>query len=51
MFKYKLLDAIQKEIYRYDFGTFVDEPPLSSRGGGAIVVPGCPARKKRLGHE
>ena len=47
MLKYKLLDAIQKEIYRHDFGTFVDEPPLTSQGQG-VVVAGCPACRKRL---
>jgi hypothetical protein len=42
MLKSKLLDAIQKEIYRHDFGTFVDEPPLSSKGGKGVVVAVCP---------
>ena len=48
MLKFKLLNAIQKEIYRHDFGTFVDEPPLTSQGGKGVVVAGCPACKKRL---
>jgi hypothetical protein len=48
MLKSKLLDEIQKEIYRHDFGIFVDEPPLVSQGGKGIVVAGCPACKKRL---
>jgi hypothetical protein len=46
MLKSKLLDAIQKEIYRHDFGTFVDEPPLSSKGGKGVVVAGCPACRR-----
>jgi hypothetical protein len=48
MLKSKLLDAIQKEIYRHDFGTFVDEPPLSSQGGMESLWPDDPAGRKRL---
>jgi hypothetical protein len=48
LLKSKLLDAIQKEIYRHDFGTFVDEPPLTSQGGKGVVVAGCPACRMRL---
>ena len=48
MLKSKLLDEIQKEIYRHDFSTFVDEPPLTSQGGNGVVVAGCPACGKRL---
>jgi hypothetical protein len=48
MLKSKLLDAIQKEIYRHDFGTYVDEPPPVSKGGKGVVVAGCPACRKRL---
>jgi hypothetical protein len=48
MLKSKLLAEIQKEIYRHDFGTFVDEPPLVSQGGKGVVVAGCPTCKKRL---
>ena len=48
MLKSKLLDAIQKEIYRHDFGTYVDNPPSVAQGGKGVVVAGCPACKKRL---
>ena len=43
-----LLAAIQKEIHRYDFSYFVDEPPSVAEGGKGIVVSGCPTCKKRI---
>jgi hypothetical protein len=43
-----LLAAIQREIRRHDFSTFVDNPPSLAQGGNGVVVPGCPACKKRL---
>lgn len=49
MLKSELLRAIQQEIRRHDFSTFVDEPPSVARGGRGVVVPGCPACKKRFG--
>lgn len=48
MQKSALLSAIQKEILRHDFGTYVDNPPSIAQGGRGIVVAGCPACKKRL---
>jgi hypothetical protein len=48
MDKAKLLNALQSEIRRHDFATFVDEPPSVAQGGNGIVVPGCPLCKKRL---
>jgi len=48
MQKYLLLAAIQKEILRDDFGTYVDDPPTIAQGGRGVVVAGCPACKKRL---
>jgi hypothetical protein len=48
MMKSVLLAAIQKEILRHDFGTYVDDPPTIAQGGRGIVVAGCPACKKRL---
>jgi hypothetical protein len=48
MQKSALLDAIQRESYRHDFGTYVDDPPTIAQGGRGIVVAGCPAGKKRL---
>jgi hypothetical protein len=43
-----LRSAIQAEIYRHDFGTYVDGPPSVAQGGNGVVVAGCPACKKRL---
>jgi len=33
MKKSELIAAIQKEILRHDFGTFVDNPPSVAQGG------------------
>ena len=48
MNKTNLLRALQAEIRRHDFGTFVDEPPSVAQGGKGIVVPGCTVCKKRF---
>jgi hypothetical protein len=44
MDKQALLRALQVEIQRHGLGTFVDE----SRGGRGVVVPICPACRKRF---
>jgi hypothetical protein len=44
MNKQELLRALQVEIRRHGFDTFVDEPPSVAQGGRGVVVPGCPAR-------
>jgi hypothetical protein len=44
-----LLRELQKEIHRHDLSTFIDEPPSGAQGGRGVVVPGCPACKKRFG--
>jgi hypothetical protein len=46
--KSELLHAIQQEMRRHDFSHFVDEPPSVAQGGKGIVVPGCPACRKRI---
>jgi hypothetical protein len=48
MKKSELLRALQTEIRRHDFSTFVDQPPSIAQGGNGVVTPGCPACKKRL---
>ena len=48
MQKSVLLAAIQHEIQRHDFSTFVDELPSMAQGGKGVVIPGCPVCKKRL---
>lgn len=44
MKKADLLRALQSEIRRHDFSTFLDENPSTAQGGPGVVVPGCPAR-------
>jgi hypothetical protein len=46
MEKLELLHALQSEIRRHDFSTFVDGPPSVAQGGKRIVIPGCPAYRK-----
>ena len=48
MLKSDLLRAIQQEIQRHDFSHFVENPPSVAQGGKGVVVPGCPACKKRI---
>ena len=48
MKKSELLRALQSEIRRHDFSTFLTEKPSMAEGGPGVVVPGCPACKKRL---
>jgi hypothetical protein len=43
-----LLRALQQEIRRHDFNCFIHEPPSIAQGGKGVVVPGCPAYKKRI---
>jgi hypothetical protein len=47
MKKSELIAAIQKEILRHEFSTFVDEPPVASKGGKGVVVPGCSVCRRR----
>jgi hypothetical protein len=48
MKKRELLQALQTEIRRHDFSTFVDAHPTMANGGPGVVVPGCPACQKRI---
>jgi hypothetical protein len=43
-----LLRPVQQEILRHDFSYFVGESPSMVHGGKGVVVPGCPACKKRI---
>ena len=47
MKKSELIAAIQKEILRHDFGTFVNNPPSVAQGGRGVVVPGRTTCNKR----
>ena len=45
--KDSFLAALQREILRHNFDTFVDNPPTVAQGGRGCVVPGCvPCRKR-----
>lgn len=46
--KTELLRALQTEIRRHTFDYFVESPPAVAKGGHGVVVPGCPACRKRL---
>lgn len=48
MRKTDLLHALQQELRRHSFDTFLTEKPSMANGGPGIVVPGCPACKKIL---
>lgn len=48
MKRLELLRALQTEIRRHDFNTFLTEQPSMADGGTGVVVPGCPACRKRL---
>jgi hypothetical protein len=43
-----LLAALRTELHQHDFSHFVDDPPSIAQGGKSVVVPGCPACKKRI---
>ena len=42
-----IIAALQQELQRHTFDTFMDEPPSIVRGSKGVVVSGCPACKKR----
>jgi hypothetical protein len=48
MQKSELLHALQSEIRRHTFDTFVDHPQSIAQGGNGVVTPGCPACRKWL---
>jgi len=43
-----LIAAIQSELRRHTWDTFVDPPPAIADGGKGVVVPGCPACGKKI---
>ena len=43
-----IIKAVQTELQRHTFDTFMDEPPSIVRGGKGIVVSGCPVCKKQM---
>jgi hypothetical protein len=43
-----IISAVQQEIRKHIWDTFVEDPPLVRQGGHGVVVPGCPSCRKRL---
>jgi hypothetical protein len=46
--KSESLAALRTELHRHDFSHFVENPPAVAQHGKGVVVPGCPACKKRI---
>jgi len=44
----ELVRAIQSELRRHSWDTFVENPPSIAQGGKGVVVVGCPACCKTL---
>jgi hypothetical protein len=44
----EILLAINNELRKHTWDTFVDHPPSMAKGGKGVVVPGCPACRKRV---
>ena len=42
-----LIAAIQSELRRHTWDTFVDQPPAIAQGGMGVVVVGCPACRQK----
>jgi hypothetical protein len=40
--------AVQTELQRHSFDTFVSDPPSRAQGGKGVVVSGCPTCRKRF---
>jgi hypothetical protein len=43
-----IIAAVQSEFQCHTWDFFVTEPPSVAQGGKGVVVPGCPACRKRL---
>jgi hypothetical protein len=41
-----IISAIQAELQKHTWDTFVNHPPSIAKGGNGVVVPGCPACRK-----
>ena len=46
--KTRMFQVSKAELMRHSWDTFVDEPPSVAAGGNGVVIPGCPACKKRI---
>jgi hypothetical protein len=43
-----IISAVQIELQRHSFDTFLTERPSVAQGGRGVVVSGCPACKKQF---
>jgi hypothetical protein len=46
--KIRILQTAKNELMRHTSDTFVDNPPSVAAGGNGVVIPGCPACRKRI---
>jgi hypothetical protein len=46
--KTRIVQSAKSELMRHTWDTFVDEPPSVAQGGNGVVIPGCPACRKRI---
>jgi hypothetical protein len=43
-----IIEAVQTELQRHSFDTFVSNPPSRAQGGMGVVVSGWPECKKQM---
>ena len=43
-----IIKAVQTELQRHSFDTFLTERPSVAQGGKGVIVSGCPACKKQF---
>jgi hypothetical protein len=46
--KTRIFQSAKSELMRHSWDTFVDSPPSVAEGGNGVVIPGCPACRKRI---
>ena len=46
--KARIFQSAKSELMRHTWDTFVDGPPSVAAGGNGVVIPGCPACRKRI---
>ena len=46
--KVRIFQSAKTELMRHTWDTFIDDPPSVAAGGLGVVIPGCPACRKRI---
>ena len=46
--KIRIFESAKAEFVRHKWDVFEDEPPSGGAGGSGVVMPGCPACRKRV---